>query len=232
MERRVSRRPTATRLALVMTVAALVASAAPAVHRRWLAPTQADQPPKELAAGKLLVARRSLQDPNFSQTVILLVQHSEDEGTVGLILNRQTKIPLSRLSKELEGAKGRSEPLYLGGPVQTDSVMALVRSRTKPEDAKLVLGEVYMISSKTGLDKTITSVPAAGTLRLYLGYAGWDAGQLEWELGMDAWNVLPATAGIVFDAHPETLWSRLVDQEELQMAHAGWLLAGSLTKIL
>jgi putative transcriptional regulator len=111
--------------------------------------------------------------------------------------------------------------------VQTDSVMGLIRSRTKPEDAKHVLGDVYVIQSKSGLDKSMTSVPGAGTLRLYLGYAGWDSGQLEWELSLDAWNVLPATASLVFDAHPETLWSRLVDQEDLQMAR---LLPGKLEK--
>jgi len=229
MERRASSKPAVARLALVMAVAALVASAAPAVHRRWRVPTQADEPPKQLAIGKLLVARRSLQDPNFAQTVILLVQHSEEEGTVGLILNRQTKIPLSRLSKELEGAKGRSEPLYLGGPVQTDSVMALVRSQTKPDQARHVLADIYAISTKAGLEKTMGSGTAPGALRLYLGYAGWDTGQLEWELGLDAWNVLPATAAIVFDAHPETLWSRLVDQEELQMVR---LLPRNVTKTL
>ena len=209
-----------TRLLLVAALVSLAAYAAPAVHRRLLVPTQAGDQAKELAAGKLLVARRSLQDPNFTQTVILLVEHSDEEGTVGLILNRQTKIPLSRLSKELEGAKGRSEPLYLGGPVQTEGVMALVRSRAKLEEAKHVLADIYMISNKTGLEKTISSNSASSSLRLYLGYAGWDSGQLEWEMGMDAWDVLPANAAVVFDAHPETLWSRLVEQQELQMARS------------
>ena len=219
----------ATRLLSVATLVALAASAEPTVHQRLLVPTQAGDLATELAAGKLLVARRSLQDPNFTQTVILLVEHSDDEGTVGLILNRQTKIPLSRLSKELEGAKGRSEPLYLGGPVQTEGVMALVRSRAKLEEAKHVLADIYMISNKTSLEKTISSNSASSSLRLYLGYAGWDAGQLEWELGMDAWNVLPATAAVVFDAHPETLWSRLLEQSELQMARSSRSLPAFLT---
>ena len=231
MARRAEPRPMATRLLLVATLVALAASAMPAVHRRLMVPTQAGDLATELAAGKLLVARRSLQDPNFTQTVILLVEHSDDEGTVGLILNRQTKIPLSRLSKELEGAKGRSEPLYLGGPVQTEGVMALVRSRAKVEEAKHVLADIYMISSKTSLEKTISSNSASSSLRLYLGYAGWDAGQLEWELGMAAWDVLPATAAVVFDAHPETLWSRLVEQRELQMARSNRSLPAFLTII-
>ena len=222
----------ATRLLLVIALVALAATAAPAVRRRLLVPVQAGGLAKELATGKLLVARRSLQDPNFAETVILLVEHSDDEGTVGLILNRQTKIPLSRLSKDLEGAKGRTEPLFLGGPVQTEGVMALVRSRAKLEEAKHVLADIYMISNKTSLEKTISSNSASNSLRLYLGYAGWDAGQLEWELGMEAWNVMPATTAVVFDLHPETLWSRLVAQEELQMARSSRSLSATLTNIL
>jgi putative transcriptional regulator len=222
----------ATRLFSVTVLVALAASGAPAVRRRLLVPLQTGDLAKELAAGKLLVARRSLQDPNFAQTVILLVQHSDEEGTVGLIINRQTKIPLSRLSKDLEGAKGRPELLYLGGPVQTEGVMALVRSRAKLEEAKHVLADVYMISGKTSLEKTISSNSASDSLRLYLGYAGWDAGQLEWELGMDAWDVLPASAAVVFDPHPETLWSRLTEQRELQMARSGPSLLAALTNIL
>jgi putative transcriptional regulator len=232
MARRAEFRPMATRLLLATAVVALVTSAVPAVHRRLLVPSQAGDLAKELAAGKLLVARRSLADPNFAQTVILLVQHNDEEGTVGLILNRQTKIPVSRLSKEIEGAKGRSEPLYLGGPVQTEGVMALVRSRAKLEEAKQVLADIYMISSKTSLEKTISSNSAASSLRLYLGYAGWDAGQLEWELGMDAWDVLPASAAVVFDPHPETLWSRLMEQRELQMARSNRILTATLANIL
>jgi putative transcriptional regulator len=173
---------------------------------------------QDLATGKILVARRHMLDPNFAHTVILLVQHDE-KGTVGLIVNRPTKIPLSRLTKEFEGVKGRSEPLYLGGPMERSGVMALVRSRTQPEDAKAVFADVYMISVKETLEKAIAA-STSNRLHLYLGYAGWDAGQLEWDLGMDAWDVLPPNAGMVFDPHPETLWNRLVERENLQNAAA------------
>ncbi len=96
--------------------------------------------------------------------------------------------------------------------------MALVRSRTKPEDARHLVADLYLISSKPTLEKAMASGAAPNTLRVYLGYAGWDEGQLEWELGMDAWDVLPADTGLAFDPHPETLWSRLIEKEELQMA--------------
>lgn len=193
------------RLLWILAAAALAASA------------QGEGSGKELAVGKVLVARRDMPDPNLAETVILLVQHDE-KGTVGLILNRQTKLPISRLARGIEGAKGRTDPLYLGGPVETLGVMALVRSRTKPEDARHLVADLYLISSKPTLEKAMASGAAPNTLRVYLGYAGWDEGQLEWELGMDAWDVLPADTGLAFDPHPETLWSRLIEKEELQMA--------------
>ncbi|HET9320123.1 MAG TPA: YqgE/AlgH family protein [Bryobacteraceae bacterium] len=188
----------------------------PAVGGQLLVQGQATA--QDLATGKILVARRHMADLNFAQTVILLVQHDE-KGTVGLIVNRPTKIPLSRLTKEFEGVKDRSDPLYLGGPMERSGVMALVRSRAKPEDAKAVFADVYMISVKETLEKAIAAATSS-RLHLYLGYAGWAAGQLEWELGMDAWDVLPPNAGMVFDPHPETLWNRLVDRENLQNAAA------------
>lgn len=204
------------RLLRIAVAIVLVASAA--LASRWrLVTAQTDKQAQRLAAGKILVARRSLADPNFAETVIVLVQHDE-EGTLGLIVNRQTKVPISRLSRDLQSAKGRSEPLYLGGPVETSGIMGLIRTATKLEDAKHMFADVYMISSKAAMEKAMASSYDSKTFRLYLGYAGWDAGQLEYEMGMDAWDVLPANAAIVFDPHPETLWSRLMEQEDMRMA--------------
>lgn len=208
------RRP--ARLVWITAAAALIGSAATAVRRPPVFPVQARPRARDLATGKILVARRSLVDPNFAETVILLVQH-DDDGTAGLILNRQTKIPLSKLSPEMDIAKGRTDRLYHGGPVEPAGVMALMRSRTKPEDGKPVGEDVYVISSKAALEKTVASGAAASTFRIYLGYAGWGAGQLAWELRMDAWDVLPANPGLVFDAHPETLWQRLAEEEEMRL---------------
>src|SRR5579863_6990193 len=207
-------------IASIAGAAALIVSLAMGARRPPVIHAQAGERAKQLAAGKILVARRSLLDPNFSKTVILLVQH-DDEGTLGLVINRQTKVPLSRLSEELAGAKDRTDLLYLGGPVETTGIMALVRTKTKPDDAKRVLTDVFVISTKSTLEKTIAAATAPNTFRLYLGYAGWDAEQLEWELGLDAWDVLPADAGIAFDPHPETLWLRLAEQEGLQIAKVG-----------
>ena len=67
----------------------------------------------------------------------------------------------------------------------------------------------------------MTSGTAPNTFRLYVGYAGWGAGQLEVEVANDAWEVLAASAGMIFDLHPESLWRRLAEQEGLQIAALG-----------
>src|SRR5215470_8070256 len=113
---------------------------------------------EDLAAGKFLVAPRDAPDRHFAETVILLIDYSQD-GAAGLIINRETKIPLSRALEQVSGAKDRSDFVYSGGPVETSAVLALVRSRTKPQEARRVFGDIHLISSRALLDKTL----AAGT---------------------------------------------------------------------
>src|SRR5215831_15167731 len=81
---------------------------------------------EDLGGGKLLVASPELLDPNFAKTVVLLVRYEED-GVLGLIVNRRTKVPLSRLFDDLDDIKGGSDPIYSGGPVQKNAALALLR---------------------------------------------------------------------------------------------------------
>src|SRR5215472_18262235 len=97
--------------------------------------------PRDLGPGKLLVASRELADPNFAKTVVLLV-HYDTEGVVGLMLNRRTDLPVARVFAQLEAAKGRSDTVYLGGPVGTPTVFALLQSTDKVEEAEHVFGGV------------------------------------------------------------------------------------------
>jgi len=96
-----------------------------------------------------------------------------------------------------------------------------------------VVADVYLISLKATLEKTMASGVASSVFRLYLGYAGWEAGQLEWEMGQEAWEILPANAGIVFDPHPESLWGRLAEEEEVQVAslYKCWATAPSRSRL-
>ena len=127
---------------------------------------------EDLGAGKLLVASRELADPNFAETVVLLV-HYDAEGVVGLILNRRTHIPLSRVLEGLKAAKGRSDPVYLGGPVESPAVFALLQPPAKLEGAEHIFGGVYLISTKPLFEQAISARPDPGVFHVYLGYAGW-----------------------------------------------------------
>jgi putative AlgH/UPF0301 family transcriptional regulator len=173
--------------------------------------------PKELGPGKLLVASRELGDPNFAQTVILLV-HYDAESVVGLMLNRRTDLPISRVLAQLEAAKSRSDPVYLGGPVETPTIFALLRSSDKLEGTEHVFGSVYWISTKAALEKTISSRPDPAVFHVYLGYAGWTPDQLKTELRLGGWFIFQADNQTIFNPNPDSLWQEMIKKTELNMA--------------
>ncbi len=172
--------------------------------------------PKELGVGKLLVASRSLGDPNFAQTVVLLV-HFNEKGVLGLVLNRRTNVPLSRVL-DLKAAKGRSDPIYLGGPVGPSAVFALYQSPAKIKEAENIFGGVYLISDKDLFEKVLSTRPDPGVLHVYLGYAGWTQNQLRHEVQMGAWYVFPPDTAAVFNSAPDSLWLQMIQKTEMQWA--------------
>ena len=172
---------------------------------------------KALGAGKLLVASRELADPNFAQTVVLLVQY-DDEGVVGLILNRRTDVPLSRVLEGGKAANHRSDPVYLGGPVETPGVFALFRSPAKLEGAQHIFGAVYLISTKTLFEQAISAQPDPSGFHVYLGYAGWTTNQLRKEVELGAWFIFQPDAETVFDSDPDSLWLQMIQKTELKLA--------------
>jgi putative transcriptional regulator len=172
----------------------------------------------DLAVGRLLVASRDLSDPNFAKTVILLVHYNEDQGTVGLVINKRTDVPISRLFHDLKEASGRSDPVYIGGPVELNTVLALVKSGSKPEGAQHVFSDVYLISSRDQLTATLASRAEAAVFHTYIGYAGWGAHQLEHEIELGAWQILPADAATVFHSDPDSVWERLIRRTETHIA--------------
>ena len=169
---------------------------------------------RELATGKILVAARGLPDPNFSQTVVLLADYS-DEGTMGIVLNRRTEMPIARVFPNLTDGLVTAALLYAGGPVAPDGVVALERSRAKGRN---ILDDVRLVSERADLERLITSSAGPDRLRVYLGYAGWGPGQLERETLLGSWHVFSAEAATVFDAQPDTLWQRQIGRTEQRMA--------------
>jgi putative transcriptional regulator len=172
--------------------------------------------PQDLGVGKLLVASRSLGDPDFARTVVLLV-HYDEKGVLGLILNRRTHVPLSRVL-DLDAAKDRSDPVYLGGPVAPSAVFALFKSSAKIKKAENIFGGVYLISDKELFEQTISARPDPGVFHVYLGYAGWTQDQLRTEVQLGGWFVFPADAATIFNSDPDSLWLQMVQKAELQLA--------------
>ncbi len=175
---------------------------------------------EDLAAGKFLVASRDLGDPNFAETVILLVSYDEKQGAMGLVVNHRTDVPLSRVFENLKEAKSRDDPAYVGGPVELNSVLGLLKSSDPPDDAKRVFGDVYLVATKTLLEKTLAAGVGPNAFHVYVGYAGWGPGQLEHEVDLGGWHIMPADSANVFHANPESLWEKMIRRTETQIARA------------
>jgi putative transcriptional regulator len=171
--------------------------------------------PADLAPGKILVATRHGTDGLFAKSVILLLRY-DHTGALGLMVNRQTKMPISRALSELKVAEGHSDPIFVGGPVELGTVFALARAKSKPEGASTVLGDIYFISTKTGLEKALGEVSNSSGLRIYVGYCGWAPNQLEHEVLRGSWYIFNRSEDVAFDAVPATLWSRLISKTERQ----------------
>jgi putative transcriptional regulator len=172
----------------------------------------------DLAVGRFLVASRDLGDPNFAKTVILLVHYSEGQGAVGLVVNRATDVPISRVFQDLKEAKSRKDPVYVGGPVELNTVMALLKTASKPENSTRVFNDVFLISNRDLLKATLASGAESSVFHAYVGYAGWGAGQLEHEVDLGAWHIMPADAATVFHSDPDSVWPRLIGRTETQVA--------------
>jgi putative transcriptional regulator len=185
----------------------------------------------DLAIGKLLVASRDLGDPNFAKTVILLVHYSEGQSAVGLVLNKRTDVPISRVFHDLKEASKRRDPVYIGGPVELNSVLALLKSASKPEGADKIFGDVFLISNKDLLARTLASDAGATEFHTYIGYAGWGAGQLEHEVDLGAWHVMPADVGTVFHSDPDSVWEGLIHRTETQIASAFTYMPPRLSRV-
>lgn len=167
-----------------------------------LAPAHAASPPP--ASGMFLVADAALQGP-FRESVVLLLRHDRG-GSVGLIVNRPSDIPVARLRPDLPELSGQPGSVFLGGPVSPEATLALVRGGAPPRSTPVLPG--VHVTGGAELAEHLAS-GAGGAFRLYLGYAGWAPGQLEAEIARGGWQLLPADAAAVFDGDPRTLWRAL-----------------------
>ncbi len=168
-------------------------------------PAAAD--PGMLDKGVFLVATDKIQEGNFQRTVVLLLTYGEG-GAVGVIVNRPSSLPLSRLIPDLRLPPDRDISVWQGGPVDPGRMLFLLRSEDDLKGAARAFGDVHMSHDRELLDKVLRKRKYRGRFRILAGYAGWAPGQLEGEIRRGGWMVVPATAADVFTDDPLGLWDR------------------------
>jgi putative transcriptional regulator len=177
-------------------------------------------PPTQPAKGRFLVARRSVNDPRFAETVILLIAYS-DQGAMGLIINRPTDVRLASALPKMEELRDRPDHVFVGGPVSPSAMLLLIRSATAPEGAQPVFGDVYVSGKLETLRNALGKSGKMHRLRAYAGYAGWGPGQLDREIARGDWAIGPGDAGTIFDTPSGDMWPKLIDRFSVEWTRNG-----------
>lgn len=156
--------------------------------------------------GRLLVASPTLVEPTFARTVILLLDHNDDSGSLGIVINRPMSVNVDSILAQWQPLATSPGHIYEGGPVGKDSALgiALVPGDTpEPSGVRRVSGAVGLVDLDSDPGELVGHV--AG-LRIFVGYAGWGAGQLRDELLQESWFVVESQASDGFSRSPEDLW--------------------------
>lgn len=158
----------------------------------------------EPTKGDLLISEPYLPDPNFERTVVLLCEHDEN-GTFGYVLNKKSQLTVSELVEEAEGFDAE---VFVGGPVQKDSLHFIHRALEMSDKEKEILPGVFWAGDFDDLLLKInTRQVHRDDVRFFLGYSGWSPGQLMEELEQKSWIVCKGVGqSIVFDTAPDDMW--------------------------
>ena len=158
-------------------------------------------------SGRLLVATPRIGDGYFERTVVLLLKHNTD-GAVGLVLNRPSELAVAEVMTRWEGTPG---VLFYGGPVSTRSILGLSSHRPGCEEFNWteLAPEVGSVDLHAGPE----ALSGYTDLRIYIGYAGWEASQLDDEITAGAWFVVDPEPGDVLTDDPHGLWRAVLARQ-------------------
>ncbi len=172
---------------------------------------------ESLRAGMLLVAAPTLADPNFAGSVVLLLDTDED-GALGVVVNRPTPVLVGDVLFAWGDVVGEPEVLFRGGPVGTDGALAVGRladPSVELEGFRGVVGSLGVVDLDAPADAIRGSL---ADLRIFAGYAGWGAGQLEGEIEGGDWYLLPAEESDAFRADPSGLRGEVLRRQPGELA--------------
>lgn len=162
--------------------------------------------------GMLLVAMPNMQDPRFARSVIYLCAHSA-EGAMGLVVNQAAgSVTFPAVIDQL-GIKASPDcadtPVHVGGPVESSRGF-LLHSPDSVLESTLVIDEQFALTATVDVLRAIANGKGPSRRLLALGYAGWDAGQLDAEIQANGWLLAPADADIVFGRDNEAKWDQVL----------------------
>jgi len=165
----------------------------------------------------LLVATPALVDPNFIETVILLLDVDEG-GALGVILNRPSPIPVAEVLADWGDVVAEPEVLFQGGPVSVEGALGVAWLRAA-EGAPVGFREVSGRLGLLDLDTPVELVDGSlSGMRIFAGYAGWGEGQLQEEIAEGSWYVVPGEPVDVFRLDPSELWRDVLRRQPGQLA--------------
>ncbi|QZY28391.1 YqgE/AlgH family protein [Nocardioides coralli] len=174
-------------------------------------------PSQQPRAGMLLVATPQLLDPNFSDTVVLLLD-VDDNGALGVVLNRPTAVAVSEVLASWGEVVAQPEVLFQGGPVSTEGALAVGLLRDSG-DVPVGFREVSGMLGVVDLDTPVELIDGSLTgMRIFAGYAGWGAEQLEGEIAEGSWYVVPSLPLDAFQEDPTELWREVLRRQPGELA--------------
>jgi putative transcriptional regulator len=167
--------------------------------------------------GQLLVATPRLQDPNFVRTVILVLNHDED-GALGVVINRPSPLEVARVLPDWSDAVSVPPMVFGGGPVSPESALAVAVALGEgpPSGFQRVAPGYGLVDLDASPDEV---VPDLAGIRVFSGYAGWGADQLEEEIEEGSWYVVTAAPGDLLTSEPETLWRQVLRRQPGELAY-------------
>lgn len=165
--------------------------------------------------GKLLVAMPTLADSYFQRSVTYVCEHN-DEGAMGLVINQPIELSVSELLKHVEALEQTAEsgtalekPVFSGGPVSPERGFVL-HSAQPGYGNSMTLPEALMVTTSKDILMSLGTEQCPEKYLVTLGYAGWEAGQLEQEIAKNNWLTLPASPDLIFDVPVEKRWEEAV----------------------
>lgn len=162
------------------------------------------------ATGILLIAEPFLKDPNFMRTVVLICRHHDDEGTFGFVLNKLFEQTLDELIPDLIGFEW---PVYVGGPVQMDTLHYIHEYPHLLPDAQEVTDGVYWGGDFETLKVLMKNQEIESEkIKFFLGYSGWDSGQLQGEMKEQSWITVQGNPLIIFETPMDDIWKACLKQ--------------------